>query len=161
MKKYFFFLISFLTLSCATVEKNKDLITSGRFNKNNLDFVPYFFNNFNKEFIKYEGDFLRVKYNDSLYLDMICYSNDNGLLLNIQSEDINLDELKIRAVSKNNGILIKNYYLNGQSTTKNKGLLFFKDFKTTEKQLRNKLIENDIVKIQLNNKEYEFLSPLK
>lgn len=161
MKKYFFLLISFLTLSCATVENNKDLISSGRFNKNNLDFVPYFFNNFNKEFIKYEGDFLRVKYNDSLYLDMICYSNDTGLLLNIQSEDVNLDELKIRVVSKNNGVLIKNYYLNGQSRKKNKGLLFFKDFKSIDKEHRINLIKNDTIKIQLNSKEYKFLSALK
>lgn len=161
MKKYFFLLISFLTLSCATNEKNKELISNARFNKNNLDFVPYSFNNHNKEFVKHEGDFLRVKYDDSLHLDMVCYSTNNGLLLNIQSDEVDLDELKIRAVSRNNGVLIKNYYLNGQSNKNSKGLMFFKDFKLNDKVQRIDLIKNDTIKIQLNNKEYQFLSALK
>ncbi len=158
MKKIFFLVMCFLILSCATNEKNTGLISSARFNKKKLNFIPYSFDNANKEFVKYEGDFLRIKYEDSLRMDMVCYSTNHGLILNIQSEDVDLEELKIRVVSKNNGVLIKNYYLN---TKKNKGLLFFKDFKSTQEGQRIDLTRNDIIKIQINKKEYQFFSALK
>lgn len=159
-KKIFFALFCFIIISCATIQSDKKLIQSAVFDKTNLDFIPYFFDNSENNFLKYEGDFLRIKYQDSLYVDMLCYYTNKGLFLNIESNNVDLNELKIRVISKNNGVLIKKNQLSFQDDN-TKSLLFSKDFELIEKKHRVSLIKNDTIKIQLHNKEYQFLSALK
>ena len=160
MRKNIFALFCFIIISCAPIQRDKKLIQSANFDKTNLNFIPYFFDNSENNFLKYEGDFLRIKYQDSLYIDMLCYYTNNCLFLNIESNKVDLNELKIKVISKNNGVLIKKSHLNFQNEN-TKSLLFFKDFGLIEKKYRVNLIKNDTIKIQLSNKEYEFLSALK
>ncbi len=169
MKKILLLVLISLSSCSSNPKENKiELIKTADFNKYNTDFIPYYFVNSEKDYIGFNSDFLKVKYKDSIHLNLLCYNNKDEIFLTLYSEEINISKTKLRVSSKNNGAFedVKTYkhFIIMNGSIKNidlQGLNFVKKINFKTKKDKVNLINNDTIKVQLKDKEYIFVSALK
>ncbi len=168
MKKILLIVLVSLSSCSSNPKENKiELIKTADFNKYNTDFIPYYFVNSKNDFIGFTSDFLKIKYMDSIHLNLLCYNNKDKIFLSIYSNEINISKTKLRVSSKNNGVFVdtktfKPFVLNRSYKNDDlQGLNFVKKINFKTKKEKIKLINNDTIKVQLKDKEYVFVSALR
>lgn len=136
---------------------NRTIVTYGTYSSDNLDFIPYSYHNVQQNFIGYDGDYMKIRLNDTINLRMVCAYNNTILSLSVSSDDLSLKDLEINVNSSKNGELKRQEQTERQ--LKYNSVSFSKGFLLKAKSDIISKVKNDTITVSIDTNKFEFISP--
>lgn len=133
------------------------------YDEQNFELIPYSFNNKHNDFLRYDGDYMKINFKDSLDINMICYyifnRSELSFSLGSKNNNISLDNLDIKVSSSKHGSLDLKISSSKIKSSSKKYLTFSKTIYLGHPNNVFYRIKNDTVSVYIDDQKFEFLSP--
>lgn len=159
MKNHSYILVFIFFISCATKITNPNLVIYPGVNEW-LPVITYNYHNDDKDFIDFNGDYMRIKLNDSISISTITMFsfNTHEISFSIKRDKENfkyLDPKNMKVISTTHGEMDLDAL-----TSFHKQINFKKIIEASDRKEAISKISNDTIKIWIEDKELQFISPI-